>query len=145
MAMVPVAELQVSIPVALGVYKLPALSAYLWAIFGNLVPVAVLLLYLDPISKYLMARTKFFNKFFSWIFNYTRGRFTQKYIKYGEAALFLFIAVPTPLSGAWSSSLAAFLFGIPFRRAFFLIAVGELIAGAIILGVSSGVFTFLHI
>lgn len=145
LAMVPVVELQASIPIAIGVYKLPTIQAYLFSVTGNLVPAVFLLLFLDPVSKYLMEKSKFFHKFFSWLFQYTRGKFVQKYIKYGQWALFVFIAIPTPFSGAWSSSVAAFLFNVPFKRAFLLIAAGEIIAGAIIVGIVKGTFTFLKI
>ncbi len=140
LAMIPVLELQASITIALGIYKLPLFSAYFFSIAGNLVPAFFLLMYLDPVSKYLMKKSVFFKKIFEWFFQYTRGKFAQKYSKYGQWALFAFIAIPTPMSGAWSSSAAAFLFNIPFKRAFLLIALGEIIAGAIIIGIAGGAF-----
>ena len=145
MAMIPVLELQVSIPIALGVYKMDILSAYVWSVSGNLVPAVLLLLFLGPLSNFLMKRFRLFDRLFHWIFFYTRNKFTQKYLKYGEVALFLFIAIPTPFSGSWSSSVAAFLFNIPFRRAFLLIASGELVAGFIIIGLTKGTLIFFHI
>lgn len=144
LAMIPVLELQASIPIALGAYKLPLVSAYFFSIAGNLVPAFFLLMFLDPVSKHLMERSSFFKKIFEWVFQYTRGKFSQKYIKYGQWAIFAFIAIPTPLSGAWSSSVAAFLFNIPFKRAFLLIALGELIAGAIIIGIARGALVMIR-
>ena len=142
--MTPVAELQAAIPVGLGIYRLSPAVTYVWALAGNLVPVYFLLMFLGPLSAWLMRRNQFFNRFFTWLFAHTRNKFVEKYRRYGEWALFFFIAIPTPLSGAWSSSVAAFIFGVPVRRALWLIVLGELIAGLIILGVYQGAFAFFH-
>jgi len=44
----------------------------------------------------------------------------------------LFVAVPLPFTGAWTGSIAAFLFGIEFRKALLSIVSGVIIAGAIV-------------
>jgi len=56
--------------------------------------------------------------------------------KYGYPALVLFVAIPLPLTGAWTGSLIAFLFKIPFKIAFPLISLGVIIAGVIVLALS---------
>jgi len=44
----------------------------------------------------------------------------------------LFVAIPLPVTGAWTGSLAAVLFGLKFKHAFLSIFSGILIAGAIV-------------
>ncbi|HGY12002.1 MAG TPA: ligand-binding protein SH3, partial [Desulfobacterales bacterium] len=88
---------------------------------------------LDPISKWLMEKSKFFNKFFTWVFTRTRKRFTTKAAKYGTfITLVLFVAIPLPITGAWTGTAAAFLFGIPFKKSFTAILIGVLIAGVVV-------------
>ena len=89
-----------------------------------------LLLYLGPVSNFLR-RIGFMDRFFDWIFARTRKR-SGALEKYGALGLVLFVAIPLPVTGAWTGSAAAFLFGIPFRKAFPLIVAGVAIAGAIV-------------
>ncbi|GIU93321.1 MAG: hypothetical protein KatS3mg011_2227 [Acidimicrobiia bacterium] len=50
-----------------------------------------------------------------------------------------FVAIPLPITGAWSGSLAAFVFGVKPTRALGLIAAGVAIAGVVVLVVTYGV------
>jgi uncharacterized membrane protein len=44
----------------------------------------------------------------------------------------LFVAVPLPVTGAWTGTLLAHLFGIKFHHALLFIAAGVMIAGVIV-------------
>lgn len=133
LAMTPIGELRLSIPVALSVYRLDWWLAYLISVVGNLIPVVFFLLFLEPISRWFSKKFKIFQYFFSWLWNRTRKKYETKVGKYGCLALVIFVAIPLPFSGGWTGSLIAFLFGIPFKIAFPLIALGIIIAGFIVL------------
>ena len=141
-SMLPISELRGAIPVAIGVYNLNPVETYFIAIAGNIVPVIFILKYIDPVSKYLMSKSKFFDKFFTFLFERTRRKHNGKFEKWGALALITFVAVPLPVTGGWSGALAAFVFGVPFRRALLLISLGIMIAGVIVTGLSLGVFRF---
>jgi len=132
-AAMPVGELRTALPAGIIMYGLDWKLAFLLSIIGNLIPVALLLLFLGPVSKWLSFRSKACNGFFSWIFKRTRKRTGSKIEKYGSLALVSFVAIPLPFTGAWTGAMAAFLFGIPFKKAFPLISLGVAIAGIIIL------------
>jgi len=119
LAMTPIGELRAAIPVCLTVFHLNWLTCYLISLAGNLVPVIFLLLFLEPISKYFSQKFKICNSFFNWL-------------KYGYLALIFFVALPLPMTGGWTGSIIAFLFDIPFKIAFSLIALGIGIAGVIV-------------
>ena len=142
-AMTPVGELRLSIPIALGKLGLSVPEAYLISIIGNLVPVIFLLLFLHSVSLFLIRHSRFFELFFSWFFERTRRRVETKYRVLGYLALVLFVAMPLPVTGAWTGSAAAYLLGIPFWKAFGLITVGVLIAGLLVTLASVGVITIL--
>ncbi len=131
-SMIPVAELRVSIPLGLAVYKLDVLTTLFWAVLGDIIPMIFILYLIDPVSKLLMKHFKIFNKFFNWLFARTRIKFEGKYAKYGSIALVLFVAIPLPITGSWTGALAAFLFQIPRHRAAPLIMLGIIIAGIIV-------------
>lgn len=139
-AMIPIAELRVSIPLALGAYKLSILSSYFYSVAGNIVPVFFILYFIDPVSKFLMKHFQIFNKFFTWLFDHTRVKFEGKYAKYGAIALVIFVAIPLPMTGAWTGALASFLFQIPRKSGVVLVSIGVLLAGVIVTLASLGVF-----
>ena len=136
LAMTPIGELRASLPIALTVYNMNWLLAYFISVLGNLVPVIFLLLFLGPVSKWFSNNFKTCNKFLNWIFQRTRKKTSPRMEKYGVIALISFVAIPLPFTGAWTGSIAAFLFVIPFKKAFPLIALGVVIAGGIVLGLT---------
>ena len=126
----PFLELRGGIPVAMILFDFPWYYAFLLAVIGNLLPVPFILFFLDSITRFL-SKVKLFDRFLKWLFERTRrrGRFIERYKRIG---LVLFVAIPLPVTGAWTGSLAAVLFGLKFRHAFVSILAGVLIAGVIV-------------
>ena len=133
----PVSELRGAIPLALGKFHFTAGKAFSLAVLGNFLPIVPLLLFLDYFSKWCM-RFSWGNKFFTWWFNRTR-KHSAKIEKYESLGLILFVAIPLPVTGAWSGCAAAYLLGIKFRHAFFSIMLGVLIAGIVVTLASLGI------
>ncbi len=131
--MTPIGELRVSIPVALTVYGLNPVLAYLISVAGNLIPVIFLLLFLEKITNFLSRNFKVFEIFFSWLFKRTRKKYNLQIKKFGHPILALFVAIPLPVTGAWTGCLIAFLFGIPFKKALSAISLGVFTAGGLVL------------
>jgi len=127
----PISELRGSIPIAIGVYGLGPIETYFLAVLGNLIPVIPLLLFLEPVSTFLR-RFKVGDVFFTWLFTRTRQKHSERMEKYGPLALTLFVAIPLPVTGAWTGCAAAFVFGIKFRQALLAIFAGLLIAGIVV-------------
>ena len=126
----PIAELRVSIPIAITQLDFSWYYAYFLAIIGNMLPVPFILLFFEGAAR-LMSCVPLFRKWLDWLFERTRqrGGVIQKYKRIG---LILFVAIPLPVTGAWTGALAAVLFGIGFKQAFFSILLGVLIAGVIV-------------
>lgn len=138
-SMIPIGELRASIPIAINVYEMGNFETYFWAVFGNLVPVILIVLFIEKISDYLSHHVYFFNRFFTWLFEHTRKKHSRKFEIYEELFLILFVAIPLPITGGWSGALAAFVFGIPPKKAIPLIALGLMIAGGIVMMITRGV------
>ena len=141
-SMLPISELRGAIPVAIGIYHLNPVEVYFLAVIGNIVPVIFILATINPISKYLIKRSKLFDKFFSWLFARTQRKYNHKFEKWGALALITFVAIPLPVTGGYSGAVAAFVFGIPFKKALPLISIGVMIAGVIVTGLSLGIWGF---
>lgn len=144
-SMVPLIELRGAIPVAVGLdLGLPEWLTLVIAIIGNILPVPII---------YLFAR-----KFLEWGSNRhwkPLRQFCNFCLKKGENAghkllkkaksgvyfaLFLFVAVPIPGTGAWTGTLAASILKLDFKKTIIAIAAGILVAGLIMLAVSLGLF-----
>jgi len=139
-AATPILELRGSIPIALFNYNLPVYSAFIFSVLGNIFPCIFILLFLDKISKFLSDRNSFFKKFFDWLFERTQKKHKRNFEKFKELFLILFVSIPLPMTGAWTGSVCAFLFGVPFKRALPLISLGVVIAGVIVTLISLGIF-----
>lgn len=133
----PISELRGAIPIAIGVYGMGPVETYILAVIGNMLPVIPLLLFLDPVSTYLR-RFKIGDMFFSWLFTRTHHKHSERFEKYGTLALTIFVAMPLPVTGAWTGCAAAFVFGIKFRHALLAISAGIMIAGVIVTAFTLG-------
>lgn len=126
----PISELRGAIPVAITVFHFPWYYAFLLAVIGNLLPVPFILLFLDAFSK-LLGKIGIFERMLQWFFKHTRqrGKIIERYERIG---LTLFVAIPLPITGAWTGSVVAVLFGLRFKHALLSIFIGILIAGTIV-------------
>jgi len=126
----PISELRGAIPVAISAFHFPWYYAFLLAVIGNLLPVPFILLLLNSVSR-LLSKVSFLERLLNWLFERTRrrGKIINRYERIGLA---LFVAIPLPMTGAWTGSLVAVLFGLKFRYAFLSIFIGILIAGVIV-------------
>jgi len=139
-AMSPIIELRGSIPIALQIYKLPVWSAYLFSVLGNLVPLILIILLLNPVSKFLSQRFNLFNRFFTWLFSHSRKSSQSKVERWGKSAtVAILVATPIPFIGGWTGAVAAFVFGIPFKKALPLVTLGSLLAGVIVTILTLGI------
>lgn len=134
----PIVELRGAIPLGIGVFNMPVPLVMILAFFGNLLPVFAVYgvgqAWLD-----LMARKKgFLQRLTDGTVARARRAFMEKSARHGAWALPLFVAIPLPMTGAVTGALAAFLFGVPFRRALPLLALGVAIADVIVTLVVTG-------
>ena len=126
----PISELRGAIPTALFRFDFPWYSAFFVSLLGNLLPVPFLLLFLDPLSRFL-DKIEPLGKIKDWFFERTRRR-RRIVERYGSIGLVLFVSIPLPVTGAWTGSILAFLLGLKFKSAFFPILLGVFIAGVIV-------------
>ena len=142
-AMTPIGELRASIPLGLTILHQPWFLVFVISVIGNMIP-PVLILWLFPkFSARLMSHSKLMNRFFNWLFERTRKKAHDKIEKYGDLALIIFVAIPLPNTGAWTGTLAAWLFGIPMKRALPNILYGVIIAGIIVTLITTGLINLL--
>ena len=125
----PISELRGAIPLAL-YWGMPMGKAFWLSVIGNIIPIAPFLFLLEPVSTRLR-KFKIWSRFFDWVFERTKKR-ADTVQKYEALGLAIFVAIPLPMTGAWSGVIAASLFKIRFRYAFIAIVAGVVGAGIIV-------------
>ncbi len=128
--MLPIVELRGALPIAALIYNMPWYEAVGLSVIGNIIPVPFILWGMPIAEKYL-CRISIFNRFFNWLFARTRRKAENARV-YGLVGLAIFVAIPFPATGAWTGSLAAYLFGFKKLPALLSIIAGVLIAGTIV-------------
>lgn len=141
-SMVPLIELRGAVPVGTGM-GLPWLPTLIISMIGNMLPVPFIYFFARKVLLW-GADKKYIGKFFTWCL--------QKGTKGGEKlqaraghglfiALFLFVGIPVPGTGAWTGTLAASFLNMGFKKSVTAVILGVLLAGIIMTLVSQGVFT----
>ncbi|WNY26695.1 small multi-drug export protein [Methanolapillus ohkumae] len=132
LAALPIVELRGSIPVGIGVYGMNPLVVFILSVIGNMLPVAVIFYFLEPVSEFLSKHSRLFANFFDFLYKRAEKKGQDKMERYKDFALMMFVAIPLPLTGAWVGTVAALVFKIPFKNAFISILLGVIIAGIIV-------------
>lgn len=142
-AMVPLIELKGAIPVGMTeAFGLNLIETALVAYLGSTLIVLLIFFLLKPIFA-LLKKIRFFNL----IVRKLEGLFIRKGKEIAEKtegsaenvarrimmlSLFIFVAVPFPVTGVWTGTAIAVFLNMRFRDAIPAIALGNLIAGSII-------------
>ena len=129
-AMIPIFELRGAIPIGMLKYELPLWKVIPIALAGNMFPIFFILLFFDFVTK-IFFKVPFLKKLLEAIFARTRKK-TDVIQKYEEIGLMLFVAIPLPITGAWTGSLAAYLFGLKFWKSILFIFFGVCIAAVVV-------------
>jgi uncharacterized membrane protein len=126
----PVVELRGALPVAINLFHMPWYRAFPLAVIGNMLPVPILLLFFDSLAK-LVSKVEIGKRLIDWVFRHTR-RHEKAILKYEWLGLMVFVAIPLPVTGAWTGAIIAFILGMRFTYAFLAILCGVIISGAIV-------------
>ncbi len=140
-SMVPLIELRGAIPYAVG-FNLPIVPSILVALLGNMLPVPFIFLFARKVLEWGKDK-KVIGKFFTWCLEKGEKGGRKLEAKAGRGlywALLLFVGIPIPGTGAWTGTLAASILDMDFKKSVIYILLGLLLAAAIMLAVSLGVF-----
>lgn len=154
-SMVPLIELRGAIPIATGLGLMPSdnirqiIFTYAICIIGNMIPVPIIYLFARKVLEWGQDK-----KLIGGIcrFFLVRGKQGGEKLlaKAGRGlfvALFIFVGIPLPGTGAWTGTLAASLLDMNFKDTILAVICGVLLAGIIMLFISlsaMGVFTAIH-
>lgn len=146
-SMVPIIELRGAIPVAVLTFHLTYFEAFILSFIGNCIPIFFIVKYIKPLFN-------FFGRFkpFKIIIDFATEKANKKIAENSKLqtatffALYIFVAIPLPVTGAWTGSLIANFLDLPPKKAFLPLALGVFSAGIIILtltAIANGGITYL--
>ena len=140
-SMVPLIELRVAVPYAVGV-GLPLVPSLIVAVIGNMLPVPFIFLFARKLLVWGKDKPVI-GPFFAWCLQKGEKGGRKLEAKAGKGlyvALLLFVGIPIPGTGAWTGTLAASILDMDFKKSVLFVMLGVLLAGAIMLAASLGVF-----
>ena len=138
MSILPVTELRAAIPFVLSYYGGEPVLIFIFSVIGNIIPAFFILWGLDLVNDSLQKHENFIKKTYNWVLARARNKTESKVLQYGYLALLLFVAIPLPGTGAWTGSLAAWLFGLPKKKSFLIICLGVILSGIIVTLLTTG-------
>ena len=131
-SMVPLIELRGAMVYAVG-FDLPIITSYIIAVIGNMLPVPFIYLFARKILVWGKDKP-LIGKFFSWCLDKGEKGGQKLQAKAGKGlyyALWLFVGIPLPGTGAWTGTLAASFLNLDFKTSISAVTLGVILAGII--------------
>lgn len=144
-SMVPLVELRGAVPIGLSQAfgdSIPIIPLYIICILGNMIPVPFIFFFARKVLVW-GSNKKYIGKIFKFFLEKGEkgGKKLQEKAGHGlYFALFLFVGIPLPGTGAWTGTLAASLLDMDFKRSSIAVMAGVILAGIIMGLASAGVF-----
>ena len=138
-SMVPLIELRGAIPYAIAM-DLSLLPSYIIAIIGNMIPVPIIFFFARKVLEWGKDKPVIGGFFTFCLEKGHKGgeKLKQKAGKGLYVALFLFVGIPVPGTGAWTGTLAASILDMDFKKSVRAVICGVVLAG-IIMGLGTKV------
>lgn len=130
LSFLPISELRGAIPFAVA-RGVPLLQAAGLAVACNALVGPVAFIFLETFHK-LLYRWKFYAQTFDRFVASARSKVHEKVERYGYWGIMLFVAVPLPVTGAWTGTLGAWILGMDRKKTMLAVGAGVAIAGIIV-------------
>ena len=129
-SIMPISELRGGIPFGLAKELNPFL-VYLVCVGTNALAFPIVYIFLEQFHP-IFIKWKWYKKLFDKLILRTRKKLEKQIEKYGFWSLLFFVMIPLPVTGAYTGSLAAWLFNIDKKKAFLAVLLGVMISGIIV-------------
>jgi len=130
LSLLPIAELRGGIPYALA-NGMPVAAAFALCVLVNMLVAPIGWLFLSTLHR-LLLRWRPYAAVFERLVERARRKVHSAVERWGYWGLAVFVAVPLPITGAWTGTLGAWVLGMEIRKSLAAVAAGVLIAGVIV-------------
>ena len=131
LSLLPISELRGGIPYA----YFNGVSLFLAAplcILVNAMVAPICYTFLATFHKLFHAYWKWYASFFDRFVARAQRRVYTKVSKYGYLGIMLFVAIPLPVTGAWTGTLGSWILGLDKRKTMMAVFGGVIISGLIV-------------
>jgi uncharacterized membrane protein len=132
--LLPISELRGAIPFGMA-KELPLPFLIPFCIFLNALVGPLVYVFLSTIHR-LLERFSWYMKVFEKIVAGARKKVHAKVEKYGYLGIALFVAIPLPVTGAYTGTLGAWILGLEPKKTYVAVLLGVCISATIVTVVS---------
>jgi uncharacterized membrane protein len=109
----------------------PIWLAYLICVVANFFVGPIVFIFLETVHKWLI-KWRLYEKLFDKFLQRVRRKTGHLIEKYGFWGVTLFVAIPLPVTGAYTGTVAAWLFGLDKKKSLLAVLVGVCISGLVV-------------
>jgi len=130
LSILPISELRGAIPFAM-TQGIPYYIAWPLCVALNALVAPLVYIFLVSFHK-LFYKWSFYAGLFDKIIEKARLKLHDKVEKYGYLGVTLFVAIPLPITGAYTGTLGAWILGLSKRKTALAVLIGVMISGTIV-------------
>ncbi len=130
LSILPISELRGAIPYAY-FNGLSLQASFLLGVLCNCLVAPIGFLFLNSLHK-VLDKCSLYHRIFEKTVTKARNKVGEKVKQYGLWGLMVFVAVPLPITGAWTGTIGAWVLGLDKKKSILSIWMGVLIAGIIV-------------
>jgi uncharacterized membrane protein len=130
LCVLPISELRGGLPFALA-HDVPWIVSIPLCVIVNSLVGPLVYLFLSSLHRGF-ARWRIYARFFNRIVARARTKLKAKVDRYGYWGVVLFVAIPLPITGAYTGTLGAWVLGMERKKTILAVATGVTISGLVV-------------
>jgi len=134
LSLLPISELRGAIPYAIANGLSPVFT-WFYCVILNAAVGPLVYIFLSTFHR-LLINFNWYKKLFERFVERTRHKVENKVKKYGYPGITLFVAIPLPITGAYTGTLGAWILGLNPKKTFLSVFIGVIISGTIVLAIT---------
>ena len=144
LSLLPISELRGAIPYGIA-NGMSVPVAYFYCVALNTLVGPLVYFFLFSFHR-LFSLMRWYRNLFARLVERARHRVQKKVDRFGYWGVMFFVAIPLPITGAYTGTLGAWILGLDAKRTFLAVLAGVMISGVIVTTVTYfgiGAFSFL--
>ena len=133
LSFLPISELRGGIPFAIA-NGVPWYFAFAIAVSCNALVAPACWIFLSTLHK-LFLKMNWYKSLFERFVERARRKLHDKVERWGWLGIAVFVAIPLPITGAWTGTLGAWVLGLSKRKTMIAVILGVICAGIIVTAV----------
>ncbi|MCK5153903.1 MAG: small multi-drug export protein [Spirochaetales bacterium] len=134
LALLPISELRGAIPYGIA-NGLAPMFTWFYCVILNAAVGPLVYIFLSTFHKFLV-KFSWYQNLFERFVEKTRHKVEGKVKKYGYLGITLFVAIPLPITGAYTGTLGSWILGLEPKKTFLSVLIGVIISGTIVLAIT---------